>query len=240
MRGARPRGHLPSSLASQDSAAGGLHGFRLRSTVLLLSSASEDTGGREQGGESREPSCQLRGDSSGGPAQSRGQGQWWPGKASGHHVGMSLGGGGSRHELLGAGSMTGAARMARRPSSRPVAWPQDSPGGVQEEEEDGRQDEVITAHRPAPPEHHDPGHGWRLCRGSAGLVLTSCKTAEDPVAAWAAVAYSLARRGHHASIPPRPHGPRASRPSEMLIHPGAGPTSGPIHTPRANIKDLSS
>lgn len=69
-----------------------------------------------------------------------------------------------------------------------VAWLQDSPGGMQEEEEDGRQDEVIAAHRPAPPEHHDPGHGWRLCGGSAGLALTSCKTADDPVAAWATTA----------------------------------------------------
>lgn len=33
---------------------------------------------------------------------------------------------------------------------------------MQEEEEDGWQDEVIAAHRPAPPEHHDPGHGWQL------------------------------------------------------------------------------
>lgn len=69
--------------------------------------------------------------------------------------------------------MTGSGRTARKPPSRPVAGPEDSPGGVQEEEEDGWQDEVITAHRPAPPEHHDPGHGWQLCRGSAGLVLTS-------------------------------------------------------------------
>lgn len=115
------------------------------------------------------------------PTRSQGQVQWGPRRVSGHHAGMSLSGGRRRHPLLGAGGRT---------DGRPVAQPLDSPGGVQEEEEDGRQDEVITAHRPAPPEHHDPGHGWRLCRGSAGLVLTSCKTAEGPVAAPAAVAHS--------------------------------------------------
>lgn len=56
---------------------------------------------------------------------------------------------------------------------RLVMWSQDSPGGMQEEEEDGWQDEVIAAHRPAPPEYHNPWHGWWLCGGSAGLALTS-------------------------------------------------------------------
>lgn len=122
-----------------------------------------------------------------------------------------------------------------------VAWLQDSPGGMQEEEEDGRQDEVIAAHRPAPPEHHDPGHGWRLCGGSAGLALTSCKTADDPVAGWATTAPRATAPGQvclaaQASLP-APTAPEASRLPEMLAQAWAGPTST-LLLPRIHIRDL--
>lgn len=113
-------------------------------------------------------SATSRGWADGSSAQCWGQVPRWPGGVSGSYPGIALRGGCLSTPAPGAGNTTGSGQVARA-----LLPGRDSPGGVQEEEEDGRQDEVIAAHRPAPPEHHDPGHGWQLCGGSAGLALTS-------------------------------------------------------------------